>query len=217
MRFSHPVSCHPFWRKTALHEDDARRKLGRTPCWECKSLAWISCCIARIACNFAAGAAQDLCEPLLSRIASESESVGCCEHLMTFEYILLTNLAVSDKLNINFAAWCCYCMSCISCKCCKYLKCSLVTSHIFISSKKSSLSLSGWIMVGILHGCLLSDGIMGWITQVWADDTLCCSPRATDNGILGFSEVTKRHYNSGDVVECSVSWEHWQKACWASQ
>ena len=44
-----------------------------------------------------AGVAQVLHEPLLSRIASESESVGCCEHMVTFEYILLTNLAVSDK------------------------------------------------------------------------------------------------------------------------
>ena len=53
-------------------------------------------------------------------------------------------------------------------------------------------------MVGILHGCLLSDVmVMGWITQVGVDDTLCCSPRDTDNGILGFSDVTKRHYDSG--------------------
>ena len=44
-----------------------------------------------------AGVAQVLNEPLLSRIASESESAGCCEHLMTSEYALMTNLAVSDK------------------------------------------------------------------------------------------------------------------------
>ena len=44
-----------------------------------------------------AGVVQVLHESLLSRIASESQSAGCCEHLMTSEYALLINLAVSDK------------------------------------------------------------------------------------------------------------------------
>ena len=58
--------------------------------------AWIDFLVALLEkpAIVVAGVAQVLHEPLQSRIASESESVGCCEHLVTFEYVLSTNLAV---------------------------------------------------------------------------------------------------------------------------
>ena len=61
--------------------------------------AWIDFLVALLEkpAIVVAGVAQVLHEPLLSRIASESQSAGCCEHLMTSEYALLINLAVSDK------------------------------------------------------------------------------------------------------------------------
>ena len=63
----------------------------------------------------------------------------------------------------------------------------LLLDHIFLLVKKRSPPV-----VGILCGCLLSEVVViGWTTQVGADDMLCCcrSPKATGSGILGFSEL----------------------------
>ena len=68
-------------------------------CWECVRTEFFVALLKQPAIVVAC-VAQVLHEPLVSRIASVSESAGCCEHLVTSEYILLTNLAVSD----NFGA-----------------------------------------------------------------------------------------------------------------
>ena len=50
--------------------------------------AWIDFLVALLEkpAIVVAGVAQVLHEPLLSRIASESEYTGCCEHLVTSEF-----------------------------------------------------------------------------------------------------------------------------------
>ena len=61
--------------------------------------------------------------------------------------------------------------------------------HIFSYLHYVEEELSIIVVILVLYGCLLSDVVvMGLTTQVGADDTLCrsCSPRVTDNRIMGF-------------------------------
>lgn len=129
---------------------------------ECKSWDWKFCCIDRKVCFWA------------SLIWVLFGSNCLCWLLWVFGGFWVFFLNIFFCVVLFIFVNCCWFKFCISCMCnCSFF---LVMFFLILCLEKKGFSLvTGWIMVGMLWGCLFSEVVViGWIIYVGVVDTFCC-------------------------------------------